>query len=85
VLAVGLRFMSGGNIQSRKYEREFTIEERFLHCASRRVRRSERKEKASARSGRNDRSGLAGDKDSRLAKKISASDVIVGKNRVGAR
>src|SRR5580704_290081 len=30
------------------------IEERFLHCASRRVRRSEREEKASARSGRND-------------------------------
>ena len=30
------------------------IEETFLHCASRRVRGSEREEKASARSGRND-------------------------------
>ena len=30
------------------------IEERFLHCASRRVRRSEHEEKAPARSGRND-------------------------------
>ena len=30
------------------------IEERFLHCTSRRVRRSEREEKASARFGRND-------------------------------
>jgi len=36
------------------------IEERFLHCASRQLRRSEAEEKASARSGRNDRSGLAG-------------------------
>jgi hypothetical protein len=31
------------------------IEERFLHYASRRVRRSEREEKASARCGRNDK------------------------------
>jgi hypothetical protein len=31
------------------------IEERFLHCASQRVRSSEREEKASARFGRDDR------------------------------
>ena len=34
------------------------IEERFLHCASRRVHTSEREEKASARFGRNDSWGL---------------------------
>ena len=34
------------------------IEERFLGCAGRQLRRSEAEEKASARSGRNDRSGL---------------------------
>ena len=36
------------------------FEERFLHCASRQLRRSEAEEKASARSGRNDRFGWCG-------------------------
>ena len=46
--------MGWGGVESKR-DYVVVIEERFLRYASRRVRRSEREEKASARSGRNDK------------------------------
>jgi hypothetical protein len=46
----GLELVRGGRLARQ-------IEERFLHCASRQLRRSEAEEEASARFGRNDTFG----------------------------